>query len=59
MDKVKLELRGNEAIITEGADSFLGKILAGRKGKIKINHRGVHREVNIVDTLKPKKAKAK
>ena len=57
MDKVKLDVKGKEAAIIEGGDSFLGKVLTNHKGKIKIHMQGVHREVKIVDELKPKKDK--
>ena len=55
MDKVKLEIKDNEAVVAEGGDSFLGKLLANHKGTININRSGVHREVKIVDTLKKTK----
>ena len=53
MDKVTLELNKGKAVITEGGDSFIGKLMA-KAGTVKIHRPGVNREVRIVE---PKKAK--
>ena len=50
MDKVKLEIKKGEAVITEGANSFIGKLLAGHKLKInkqQPNRRRITGEVEI------------
>jgi len=57
MDKVKLAVKKGKAVITEGGDSFIGKLLAGHKGKIKIdkqqaNHRRLTGEVEITQPKK-------
>jgi len=44
--KVKLEVKDGQAVITEGKDSLIGKLLAS-KGKIKINSPRMKRELNI------------
>ena len=44
--KVKLEVKDGNAVIVEGKDTFVGKLLAA-KGKIKINSPRVHQELNI------------
>ena len=46
MDKVKLEVKDGVAVITEGKNTLVGKLLA-TKGKIKINTPMVKREINI------------
>ena len=60
-DKVKLEVNKGEAVIKEGGDSFIGKLLA-QKGKLKIRKQGRTAELEIVQPTapaagKPKKAK--
>ena len=55
MDKVKLEVKKGEAVITEGGGSFIGKLLASAN-RVKIHKPGVNREVRIVE---PKAKKAK
>ena len=47
MDKVKLELKKGEAVIKEGGNSFIGKLMASAN-KVKIHKPGVKREVRIV-----------
>lgn len=54
-DKVKLKVNKGKAVIEEGGDTLLGKLLAGHKGKIKINTPLYKGEMEIVK--KPKKAK--
>jgi len=55
MDKVKLEVKKGEAVIKEGGNSFIGKLMASAN-KVKIHKPGVSREVRIVE---PKAKKAK
>ncbi len=57
--KTKLKLQGNEVKIEEGEDSFVGKLIAGCEGKIKINTPFGKREVKLVKKFKavPKKKK--
>lgn len=60
MDKVTLDVKDGKATITEGGDTFLGRLLAGRKGKIKIsklqpNHRRLTGEFEIAQPSKRKK----
>jgi len=54
----KLNIKGNEVKV-EGGDSFMGKLMAGCKGKIKINTPFGKREVKVVKKFKavPKKKK--
>ncbi len=58
---VKLKFKKNEVKIEEGEDSFVGKLMAGCKGKIKINTPFGKREVKVVKKFKsePKKKKEK
>ncbi len=56
---VKLKFKKNEVIITEGADSTMGKLIAGCKGKIKINTPFGKREVKLVKKFKPEPKKDK
>ena len=51
--KAKLNIKDNEVKIEEGEDSFLGKLMAGRKGKIRINTPFGKREVKLVKKFKP------
>ncbi len=37
MDKVKLNIKDGKAIITEGGDTALGKILLTHKGKLRLH----------------------
>ena len=46
-DKIKLEAKNGKAVITEGSDSFLGKLLI-KQGKIKIHKQGRTAEIDIV-----------
>ena len=55
MDKVTIDIKKGEAIIIEGGDSFIGKLLS-QAGTVRI-HRRVNREVRIVEPPKDKKAK--
>lgn len=57
-DKVRLNVKKNEAVI-EGGDSFLGKLIAGTNGKVKINTPFGKREVRIVKDFTPDKPKPK
>ena len=56
MDKVKLDIKKGEAVIKEGGDSFIGKLMASAN-KVRIHKPGVSREVRIVEPTKAKKAK--
>ena len=65
-DKLKLKVDKDEVTIEEGEDSLLGKLLAGAKGKVKINtpfgKREIHKVKNskgkvLKDDKKPKKEK--
>lgn len=59
-EKVKLEILEGEAVIKEGGDTTLGKILAGTKGEILIKSPLIKaRKVKIVKALKVKKPKKK
>jgi len=62
MDKVKLEIKKGEAVIKEGGNSFIGKLMASAN-KVKIHKPGVKREVAVVKQHtvedKPKAKKAK
>jgi len=51
--KTKLNIKDNEVKIEEGGDSFLSKLMAGCKGKIKINTPFGKREVKVVKKFKP------
>lgn len=55
--KTKLNIKDNEVKIEEGEDSLIGKLMAGCKGKIKINTPFGKREVKLVKKFKaePKK----
>ncbi len=59
--KTKLNIKGNEVKVEEGDDSFIGKLMTGCKGKIKINTPLGNREVKLVKRFKPvpKKKKVK
>lgn len=57
--KTKLNIKDNEVKIEEGDDSIIGKLMAGCKGKIKINTPFGKREVKVVKKFKPKKKKKK
>jgi len=48
MDKVKIEVKKGEAIITEGGDSFIGQLIS-KAGKVRIHRPGINREVQIVE----------
>ncbi len=50
---VKLKFKKNEVKIEEGGNSFVGKLMAGCKGKIKINTPLGNREVKLVKRFKP------
>ncbi len=50
---VKLKFKKNEVKIEEGGNSFVGKLMAGCKGKIKINTPFGKREVKLVKKFKP------
>ena len=58
MDKLKLKVKKNEAIL-EGGDSFLEKLIAGTKGKVRIKTPFGQREVKIVKKFKVEKPKKK
>jgi len=51
--KTKLNIKDNEVKIEEGGDSFLSKLMAGTKGKIRINTPFGKREVKLVKKFKP------
>ncbi len=57
--KIKLNIKGKEVKVEEGGDSFIGKLMAGCKGKIRINTPFGKREVKLVKKFKavPKKKK--
>ncbi len=57
--KTKLNIKGNEVKVEEGDDSFIGKLMAGCKGKIKINTPFGKREVKLVKRFKKEKVKEK
>ena len=57
--KTKLNIKDNEVKIEEGDDSFIGKLMAGCKGKIKINTPFGKREVKVVKKFKSEKVKEK
>ena len=40
MDRVKLNIKEGKAIITEGGDTALGKILLTHKGKLRLKGKG-------------------
>ena len=50
--KTKLNIKDNEVKIEEGEDSIIGKLMAGCKGKIKINTPFGKREVKVVKKFK-------
>ena len=53
MNRPKITIRADNngnAVITEGMDSFLGKVIAG-KGKIKVNMPQFRGELKIVSKL--------
>ncbi len=50
--KTKLNIKGKEVKVEEGGDSFIGKLMAGCKGKIKINTPLGNREVKLVKRFK-------
>jgi len=54
MDKVRLRLNKDEATIVEGEDSFVGQLIAGTKGKVKINHPLMRREIHKLKDSKGK-----
>ena len=56
---VKLNIKGKEVKIEEGGDSIVGKLMAGCKGKIKINTPFGKREVKLVKKFKPVPKKKK
>jgi len=68
MDKLKLKVDKDELIIEEGEDSFLGKLIEGARGRIKIRTPFGEREIRKVkdkggkvfekDIGKPKREKA-
>ena len=51
--KIKLNIKDKEVKVEEGGDSFVGKLMAGCKGKIKINTPLGNREVKLVKRFKP------
>jgi len=53
-DKLKLKLNKDELDIEEGEDSFLGKMLAGAKGKVKIKTPFGEREIHKIKDSKGK-----
>lgn len=55
-DKVKLKINKGKATIEEGGDTILGRLLAGHKGKIKVDTPLYKGEMEI--TKKPKRRKA-
>ena len=55
--KTKLNIKDNEVKIEEGEDSLVGKLMAGCKGKIKINTPFGKREVKVVKKFKKEKEK--
>ncbi len=57
--KPKLNIKGNEVKVEEGGDSFVGKLMAGCKGKIRINTPFGKREVKVVKKFKPVPKKKK
>ena len=52
MDKVKLEVKNGEAVIKEGGNSFIGKLMASAN-KVRIHKPGVKREVKLVKEHRP------
>lgn len=54
MDKVRLTLNKDEMTITEGDESFIGQIIAGVQGKVKIKTPFVRREIHKVKDSKGK-----
>ncbi len=56
---VKLKFKKNKVIITEGADTTIGKLMAGCKGKININTPFGKRKVKVVKKFKPVPRKKK
>lgn len=48
----KLKIKKKEVIIEEGEDSFVGKLMAGCTGKIKIKTPFGKREVRLVKKFK-------
>jgi len=54
MDKVKLDIKKGEAVIKEGGNSFIGKLMASAN-KVNIHKPGVNREVRIVEPKAKKK----
>ncbi len=57
--KIKLNIKGNEVKVEEGGDSFIGKLMAGCRGKIKIDTPFGKREVKLVKRFKPGSKKDK
>ena len=55
--RIKIDKHGN-AVITEGMNSFLAKVIAA-KGKIKVNTPRFRGELKIVSKLPEEKPKAK
>ena len=56
MDKVKLNVKEGKAVVEEGKDSFLGKVLAGKN--VRLNTPLRKAELEVVEEL-PKKKTAK
>jgi len=54
MDKVRLKVEKDEVTIEEGENSFLGKLLEGAKGKVKIKTPFGVREIHKVKNIKGK-----
>ncbi|MDY6957617.1 MAG: hypothetical protein SVK08_00535 [Halobacteriota archaeon] len=48
MDKTKLRVSRNEITIEDGEDSFIGKLIAGAKGKVRIKTPFGDREITKV-----------
>ncbi len=57
--KIKLNIKDDEVKVEEGDDSFVGKLMEGCKGKIKINTPFGKREVKLVKRFKPVPKKKK
>ena len=47
-DKLKLKIEKNTATIVEGADTMLGKLVAGCQGTIKLGARHGNREITTI-----------
>jgi hypothetical protein len=58
---MNLKIKGNEAIVESGTEgNFLSQMVAGTKGKVKLNTPFGKRDLKLVKEFKPeKKVKAK